>query len=359
MRAIYPIAHSAFRHLLPAGRMRVVDAGASGGGEYARWKQLNERLELHAFEPDIEECEHQRKVAENSEGVINYYTDCLGKSMSNRPLYFSREPGNASFLELDMDWYARKAVYRDGHKIRQSELFEVIETRYVDSISLDDWAKQRQIDDLDYLKVDIEGVELELLTESPRILGKLVGVSVDVIFHRDWKGAAVFAEVDEFMRAHGFGLMELRSLGRNYQFETPVRMMTMQGEPVGQVACADALYLRDPLQFDQPQLSRDKLVKLAIAAEVNWHADYAFEMLSFLLRNESDPKYRETLQQVIDDCANAHRALIEERRGLRLTAPVEHLCRAIFPESWWDVFRPFAHFSRRSAGRLVRMIKQS
>lgn len=313
-----PIASKLFAYLFPDSMMTVVDAGARGGGELVRWAALEKNLRLLNFEPDPKAYEIIQSRAKGHPGDVRTFTTALARTQKQRPLYLSiASEYNTSLLPINLERYRRKGWTYRGKKVRLSDIYEIARTEAVDCISLDDFAVQESVKDIDYIKVDIEGAELELLEASPHALDQAVGVSVDVIFHEDWIGAPVFADVDRFLRSKGFALYNLRSVKRNEQYDAPFTVRDENGEAHGQIACGDAIYLRDFFETKSAPPSLEKVAKLAIAAEVNRHADYAFELLVFMRDHMADEKQKAVLARIYDDAAADYASWMQQYEGRR------------------------------------------
>src|SRR6185436_9145099 len=62
----------------------------------------------------------------------------------------------------------------------------------------------------DCLKVDVQGAELDVLRGGSSILKNLKLIELEVEFNHQYKGQALFSEIDLFLRQHGFALLGLR-----------------------------------------------------------------------------------------------------------------------------------------------------
>jgi FkbM family methyltransferase len=349
----FPIASRIFARLLPDSKMTVVDAGARGGGELGRWRALDRNLRLLNFEPDPKAYETIQGLAKGHPGDIRTYTTALARTQKDRPLYLSKASEyNTSLLKVNLDRYRRKGWTYRGQKVRVSDIYEIDRTEAVDCISIDDFAVKESIADIDYIKVDVEGVELELLEASPVSLDKAMGVSVDVLFHEDWIGAPVFADVDRFLRSRGFVLYDLRGLKRTEQYDVPFTLKDESGEAHGQIACGDAIYLRDFLETKSPMPSFEKLMKLAVAAEVNRHADFAFELLVYARDHVADERQKSELIRIYQEATQDYAVWMQQFAGSRRLSGLQAWSRRVMPEWMIRQLRPVAWGMRKLASGL-------
>ena len=339
----FPISSRLFARILPDSMMTIVDAGARGGGELVRWRALDRNLRLLNFEPDPAAYEKIQGMAAGHPGDVRTYTTALARTQKARPLYLSKASEyNTSLLPINLDRYRRKGWTYRGQKVRVSDIYEIARTVAVDCISIDDFAAKEGIADIDYIKVDVEGVELELLEASPNSLDKAMGVSVDVLFHDDWIGAPVFADVDRFLRDKGFVLYDLRGLKRTEQYDVPFTLRDESGEAHGQIACGDAIYLRDFLETKAPAPSFEKLLKLAVAAEVNRHADFAFELLVYMHDRSTDEKQKVELKRIYDEAAADYDAWMRQFAGSRRLSGLQAWSHRVMPQWMIEQLRPLA-----------------
>lgn len=319
--------------------MRVVDAGAAGAGEALRWGFLGARLELHSFEADEAECAKLGELAKSG-AHVHTYNMFLGAPHPQRTFYIAHEFNN-SFFPTDLVWYHRRRSYWKGPAVRQSETFAVEKTIEVESVCLDDWAERVGASGVDYLKVDIEGAELELMQTSPRIMSEVLGVSADVTFHADWIGAPIFADVDKWMVSNGFVLFDLQGIKRGTLFDTPV--IAPRGHPVlsGQLACANAIYFRDPLVEGAAPMAVETMLKLAAIAEVHGQVEFAFELVRAAGRS-STASGRVAIQKAEEAAAAEYARMLSGKQAAKWRNWFSVTARAIIPRQALNFMRPFA-----------------
>lgn len=164
----------------------------------------------------------------------------------------------------------------DQFKDCSSDL-EVIAKKELDTVSLDTFLPKTGIATIDFLHLDTQGTELEILQGAKGFLSNsIVAVKCEVEFAPLYEGQALFGDVDAFLRRHGFVLFDLsRSRYRRAGF--PNEALTR-----GQLLWGDATYLRDYRCLADAG-NRLALFKLCLlSAHLQFH-DYALEVLEFLL----------------------------------------------------------------------------
>ena len=113
--------------------------------------------------------------------------------------------------------------------------------------SVDELAKEAGLSSIDFLKIDTDGYELDVLKSSCDVLKSCLGVEVEVQFQGPVSDEAnVFCNIDRFLREKGFYLVSLQSwkysrsaLPKPFCYSIPAQT------ECGPIAWGDALYLRD------------------------------------------------------------------------------------------------------------------
>lgn len=78
---------------------------------------------------------------------------------------------------------------------------------YVPCVVLDDWCKENDVDHFDFMWLDLEGLELQILKSSPEILSKLKVIYTETNFREFRKGMTQYKTLKSFLEASGFTLL--------------------------------------------------------------------------------------------------------------------------------------------------------
>ena len=208
-----------------------------------------------------------------------------------------------------------------------SEYLEYVDSAEVETTDLDTFVKQQGLDYVDFMKLDVEGAELEVLRGAGEALtDSLLGLNVEVWFQADRVGRPLFSDINDHLGALGFVLFDLRELNR-------WRRRTLAGQSYeswigsGQLMYGNALYLRDlPAVVSEgtnPNLPGIAFIKLASLAEVFCYQDFALEVLQagaeLGLEGLSDTRLIEDLQNQAPASSGGWRAAV--RRTARASVP--------------------------------------
>ncbi len=269
--------------VLAEGAFLVVDVGASGGVE-GHWTALGRAVRHVAFEPDAAEC--ARLNAANRDAGVVYYPYALAGRTGTRTFHVRGFGAGCSFFPCT-DRRALARFFPDDFVASLVGEREVV----LDVVAFDDFAARERLPPPDFMKLDVEGAELEILEGAPRALEGLLGACVEVHFDETLAPAAPFWRVDRFMQAQGFRLFDLdvsryarRALPQPYCWDyrgpdgRPFPGPTVSGKP----QLADALYLRDvvdDLRTGRRAHGLREVLKACCLFELYGLPDYAAELL--------------------------------------------------------------------------------
>ena len=171
-------------------------------------------------------------------------------------VHLTRYPGCSSLLEPDpavINLFETMGCEEDGN-------FRVVRTEQVQTSRLDDLPADIKTD---YIKIDIQGAELMVLQNGPRLLAKTLVVETEAEFIPLYRGQPLFGDLQCFLRDYGFVLHKFVDFGgRPFR---PLRPRNMFA-PISQAMWADAVFVRDFSRLDR--YSDDDLIKAATILHV-------------------------------------------------------------------------------------------
>lgn len=247
----------------------LLDVGA-GGGLNRNWLPIKTYLFKIFVEP---EENAYRKLLRNSDKktlvlnvplykdkrVINFYT-CKKRKVSS--LY----PPNKKFLDEFPD--AERFDVLSITKLKA----EALDTIFENNIAGSDART------IDFIKLDTQGSELDILYGAEKILKKnVLGLEVEVEFAELYSGQHLFEEVHKYLKAHNFELF-------NLQNTLHWRKQKFFGK--GQIISADAIYFKniaaciDELRDATPRLAKMKIIKYMTLCDLYQQFDRAYELFS-------------------------------------------------------------------------------
>ena len=252
----------------------VADIGARGGFE-RHWSSYGDQIRLIGFEADPEECDRLNRHVSGSGG--RFFPVALHQNKGKKTFYVTASPSSSGFYPADMSF-----MQRFPEEVNHS-IVKAIEMATVD---FDSFARENGIDAVDFIKLDTEGCELDILKGAAETLKKVIGLSIEVEFIQMHQGQPLFSDVDSFLRPLGFRLYDL-AIKRHSRKALPVLTSSPTSYPVkrGQVIWGQALYLRDGVDEINSAISPEngwgdiRVLKLASLMEVFSLPDCAIELI--------------------------------------------------------------------------------
>lgn len=199
-----------------------------------------------------------------------FFPVAVSKESAQMEFHHTKNPNCSSFFKPNHEFL--NAFMEVG------EFFEVSDTISLKTVSLDDYLPRQNVTDVDFIELDTQGAELGILQGSQKFLAsQVLGVRVEVEFAEMYKGQPLFGDIDSYLRRFGFMLFDLDRyhLRRN---SYPVGVDSRE-----QIVWGQALYLRDFRSLsNEPAVSKQKLLKLAVVASHYGFHSYALEIVNYL-----------------------------------------------------------------------------
>jgi FkbM family methyltransferase len=259
----------------------ILDVGARGGVG-PEWEALGDQARIYAFEPAEEEC---KRLAASAPPHLTYIPRALGMSRGTQTLYETAQSASSGLYKTQMDYFNRLLNRENGVTVSET----TVEVR-----SLDEVLTEYNVPSVDFIKIDIEGAELDVLRGATGCLSgrSPLGLLSEIRFHEEINGSPPFSVLDVFLREHGLRLFDLQF---HYQsriampYPGPERRYRSPAPKYfgytthGQLQDGDALYFRDLLlPAGNPMLqhmSAAAILKMCVFMEIFSKSDCAAELL--------------------------------------------------------------------------------
>lgn len=174
------------------------------------------------------------------------------------------------------------------------ELVQVIKRTPVSTKRLDDID---EVQNADYLKIDVQGAEVDVFNGAENLLADIMIVHTEVEFVPLYIHQPLFAEVDQILRKHGFLFHKFfrgAIAGRTFK---PLIVNNNVGQALSQSLWSDAIYVKNFLHYDQAP--PEKLLKLAVIL----HDVYgSYDLVHYILSEydkQTSAKYAERYLQFL------------------------------------------------------------
>jgi FkbM family methyltransferase len=266
----------------------LLDVGCSGGIE-SRWRAFRDRLRAIGFDPLVAEID--RLNAANTHPGIRYeaafvvcpdYDGLFPPEIRNDPIAaqsnqpFPRVSAAAVMRRMTTSYI--QEVFNAGAPIVRTDR----------TVSLDDYVPPDDHARVDFIKIDTDGHDIEVLLGAKAILsaGGVIGLSVEMQFHGSTHEAAnTFSNIDRLLRKNGFTLFDLvthrysrAELPAPFSIDLPAQTTS------GQVLWGEAIYFRDlgARNYERMwpyEITQERVMKLACLFDLFELPDCAAELL--------------------------------------------------------------------------------
>ncbi len=290
----------------PAGRFVFLDVGARSGGE-TYYAPLAGQLKVIGFDDSgADECVPGEAIQ------YEHHTAILAGQEGRRTFFKTTWPYGSGLHRPNMEYFNRLPC-RDN--------LVVVEQLEVETTTLDRFAQGLSDDHVDFIKVDVEGAELEVLRAGSAMLNdkRVLGIKTEFWWDPIFRGQPSFAELDMFLRAHGFYLFDLelhnyqaymrnslpagRLLADSKNWRGALQNVRPDHSRYGQALTGDALYFRDPVSdrvAGRPSIDWDSAsaLRLCTLFDLFNYGDCAIELLQDFQRHKVVVEF--DIEQVID-----------------------------------------------------------
>lgn len=176
----------------------ILEAGAFDGNDTVRISQFFPNGFIHSFEPIPQLYE---RVLEKSQGKRNItcYKTALSDQNGIAKFYVSYYH---TLLGASSSLLAPKEHLHLAPDVKFPEVIDV------ETITLDDWASEHRIEKVDFLWLDMQGFELNMLKAS-QIARNAKAIYTEVELVEAYEGQYFYEDLLEWMQANGFELIAI------------------------------------------------------------------------------------------------------------------------------------------------------
>jgi len=253
----------------------IVDVGAMAvDGEEPEYAALlaGGNARVIGFEPVQAECDKLNAKARPNRRYLPYF---IGDG-TERTFYLTNESMTSSLYEPNTKLLKRFNSLENMTRVVQTHQ---VQTRRLDDIP--------EITNVDLLKIDIQGAELDAFRGGRRLLKDALVVWTEVEFVPMYKDQPLFGDVDLELRANGFLLHAFLTIGG--RAFAPLCPPSGEFNGMNQVLWSDAVFIRNFMDFDD--LSAEKLLKLAVIC----HDQFGSPDLAQLALQHYDRKFKKQM----------------------------------------------------------------
>lgn len=284
--------HKALAAIMASGALDddpfvLLDAGCSGGID-ASWRAFGDGILAYGFDPQSSEVARLNR-AETRPGV-EYIPTFVGLPRDHAFLRLKQQEDDRirPYFEPWTRLSAAEGARLDASAPLQGQAILEDHVSPDTMIALDQFVRARNLRSVDFIKIDVDGADIEVLHSAASIIAshEVLGFSIEVNFQgTHLETDNTFHNIDRQMRRYGYMLAGISHRGYSRHalplpFQHDILAQTEGGQPIQ----GDAIYLRDAasphegLLWERP-LGPRKLLKLVGLCELFGLPDMAAELL--------------------------------------------------------------------------------
>ncbi len=274
---------SEMKALLGETKLIIADVGAAGGLD-KRWHFLRpSNLTEILFEPDPDSFEEIQR-----------------NSLSNTLVFNAALADREKEVILNIcKWRQVSSIYEPNfeliNKYPDASRFEIEAKIPLKANSLSNLLFSQNLKKLDFIKIDTQGSELEILQGAGDLMNSVIGIEVEVEFVELYKGQPLFDKVNSYISNFGMTLVDLK---RTFW----KRKSHYQNIKKGTLIYADALYLREPETLLEDYCNEQRLIKALVIYLAYGYSDIAISLIELAkTHNIITPDYADSLLNSIKE----------------------------------------------------------
>ncbi|MEZ5540446.1 MAG: FkbM family methyltransferase [Pseudomonadota bacterium] len=288
------------RSVYPSLEFTILEIGAipTAGNKSEPFHQILSEFpgsRIHAFEVDDAICAKLNAAADDG---MRFHALAIGSKHEQRPFYITNHPMCSS-------------LYQPNHELisqfNNMEESYLRESTHINTVTIDEFREAEQIEGIDFIKIDIQGAELDAFKGAVNSLTNTVAIVTEVEFIPQYTNQPLFRDVDAFLSDNGFMFHKFFTLrGRALK---PVTVANNPIAPSWHFLC-DTMYVRRISDWDSMEPA--KLLKLAVLAYLYGSPDICFRCLQIF-----DSMQNSRLHQFLMESSRFYNILASLRRALR------------------------------------------
>ena len=187
----FAISKSALKKYLPDNAV-MIDCGAHTGADSIELAKVFPKATIHSFEP-LPSLFNTLSTNAAHYKNIKCYQLALSNSNSNATMFVSSGGSDASSSLLEP---------RDHLTDHPSVYFK--NSIQVKALTLDQWAENNKIKNIDFLWLDMQGFEYEMLCKSTVILPKVKAIFTEVSTKESYNDVLLYQDFKNWLSKNGF-----------------------------------------------------------------------------------------------------------------------------------------------------------
>lgn len=194
------------------GPVVLFDIGAHTGQSVAYLKELFPESQIFSFEPDPESFE---KLSAAPVPGVRYFNLALCDQDGQMAFYRNRISHTNSLLKVNTE--SRDSIaFTKARAERRVDIFQEINSEIqVATARLDTFCAAEEIEGIDLLKIDVQGMERFVLEGASQTLEKTRALVVEISLFDYYERSSSFYDIEKLLHPSGFRLFSIGEISNN------------------------------------------------------------------------------------------------------------------------------------------------
>lgn len=194
-------------------KLTILDIGGCEGEESIRYSRIFPFASIFVFEP----------LPKNQKLVLENIEKYKSETIQLVPMAASDEEGSTEFYvssghpdlntKFDWDFGNKSSSLLPPQENNNPTWLEFSEKIEVKTITLDSFFKKHKINEVDFVHMDVQGAELKVLKGAKDNINIIKAIWLEVADVELYKGQPLRSDVEIFMKANGFYLIQSKMQG--------------------------------------------------------------------------------------------------------------------------------------------------
>lgn len=204
-----PLKKDLFKIFNPEAALTILDIGGCEGEESIRYSRIFPKATIFSFEP----------LPKNQEFVLENIKKYEATNVRLVPFAISDEAGTSQFYvssghpenqasDLDWDFGNKSSSLLPPDSRNNHEWLKFNEKIDVPTITLHSFLIDNEIEEVDFIHMDVQGAELKVLLGAKDFINKIKAIWLEVSDLEIYEKQPLRSDVERFMKSNGFYLVK-------------------------------------------------------------------------------------------------------------------------------------------------------
>ena len=180
------------------GDFYCVDVGSRGG--FGELRTLRSALHVYSLDADP-----AAPLGSNEFASFHHFSLALHSSTGEQDFFLTTHPSFSSLLEFDARAFTRHFGLMPG-SAEWARGLEPLRKQTAKTETADNFFRSQNLERIDFLKLDTQGTELEILKGAREYLSdaRIAVIKTEVSFVPVYRDQCTFSDIDRLLKEHGF-----------------------------------------------------------------------------------------------------------------------------------------------------------